>query len=1259
MRGSAVFRTGIAPGGALAGPWVRNSLWRSARAVPSLDLRFAENKSLVDAVTGAQLVTHTRASSATFVDSSGVLRSAVTNLVLRSEEFDTTWTRTAVLAFGSGSITNAIAAPNGTVTADKIVEDTTSSSHNVSQVYTASIAVVPHTASFYVKAAERTAVSIWFRGNTSANRYEVGFNLATGTVRGSGLQGNFTSGSASIQSVGDGWFRCIATATPGASETEMRLNVYLNNSPTLSISNPSYTGDGTSGIYLWGAQLEQASTVGDYVPTTSTINSAPRFDHNPTTGESLGLLVEEARTNSIRNNTMVGAAAGTPGTLPTNWQIGGGGQGTLSRTISLGESAGISYIDFRFFGTTSTAGFILAFEPTTQIAALTGQNWTSSFYIALTGGSTTNISSIRHDIVERTSAGGSVTQNFSADLKSSLTASLTRSTYSVALSGGATTAFAQPSIELSFASGVAIDITIRIGLPQLEQGAFATSVIPTTSATATRAADVAQIAGSNFGVTRTNLLLRSEEFDNASWVKAAGSSVSPNQIASPNGTITADQITGDGTQTGFIEQLISIVNGTTYTYSVYLKKRTSSTCVSLFYGAQFNSGGANCVATWNFDTGVSSFTGAVTGSMTAVGNGWFRCLMVVTATTTNASTSQQFLRLTSNSGDVYVWGAQLETGSAATPYIPSTTTFTSRASGASYFDAAGVLQWKPQNLLVRSEEFNDATWTKVNTTVTANSIAAPNGTITADTITDSNDGAATAHSTTTANQSLTSGLTYTISVYAKAGTLVGTAFVFPSAAFTSNLTARFNISTGTIAGLDSGLTGSITAVGDGWYRCSVTATATATASGGFQIRTATASASFYQGNGTGTIYLWGAQLEQNAGSFTVPGEYTPTVATATGGARNSAFLPDSSGVFRSAGPLLLEEARTNIISNSENFGGAPWSLGEITVTADAAVSPTGATTADSLLETTANMEHTVYVTSPQTFTTATHSLYVKPNGRTNVALRFYYGTDDWVSTVFSLTGNGSVTQSSAGSSSGFSAVSSSIANVGNGWYRISMTGTQTSRGTYGAVLNLCTSSTPTLGTSNGSEVYAGDITKGVYVWGAQLEAASTASSYIPTTGSTVTRAADVSTSTATSVFESSWYNQTEGTVYHQGRTPTAANFFSIDDGTVNNRITSYMTSATAPFFFVQTGGGVTANLTSSAITAGSTFAQANVYKAANFAMSTNGGTVSTSSSGAVPVVNKMVIGANVGGTAAVNGTIKRLTFWPTRLANATLQQITQ
>ena len=247
------------------------------------------------------------------------------------------------------------------------------------------------------------------------------------------------------------------------------------------------------------AVANSATYVGsDGLLKTATINEA-RFDHNPTTGESLGLLVEEARTNSIRNNTMVGAVVGTPGTTPTNWTVGGSGIGTLTQqVVAIGSLGSLSYIDVRYSGTTSTTGFIFAFEPSTSVAALTGQSWTQSVYFALIAGSISNINSLRHDVVERTLVGGSVLQNFSSDFKSTLTANLTRSTYSVALSGGATTAYAQPSIEFSFASGVAIDITLRIGLPQLEQGAFATSVIPTTTATVTRAADVASITGSNF-----------------------------------------------------------------------------------------------------------------------------------------------------------------------------------------------------------------------------------------------------------------------------------------------------------------------------------------------------------------------------------------------------------------------------------------------------------------------------------------------------------------------------------------------------------------------------------------------------------------------------------------------------------------------------------------------------------------------------------------------------------------------------------------
>ena len=122
----------------LPGAWARNDLWRRARAVPSLDLRFADTKSLADAVTGQSLVTFTRASTGTYVGSDGLIKTAAvnearfdhnpstgeslgllveearTNLLTYSEQFD----NAAWVKSNSTVTANAGAAPNGTATAD-------------------------------------------------------------------------------------------------------------------------------------------------------------------------------------------------------------------------------------------------------------------------------------------------------------------------------------------------------------------------------------------------------------------------------------------------------------------------------------------------------------------------------------------------------------------------------------------------------------------------------------------------------------------------------------------------------------------------------------------------------------------------------------------------------------------------------------------------------------------------------------------------------------------------------------------------------------------------------------------------------------------------------------------------------------------------------------------------------------------------------------------------------------------------------------
>ena len=227
---------------------------------------------------------------------------------------------------------------------------------------------------------------------------------------------------------------------------------------------------------------------------SSAATNAPRFDYNPSTLAAQGLLIEEARTNSIRNNTMVGAVAGTPGTLPTNWNVITSGM--AFNVIGTGTENGISYIDIQAVGTTTASSSGVRFEATNQVVASNGQSWTGSFYVRQVAGATTNITSLNTNVFGRTAANvanadDSSSANFLSTI-SQASLSVARRSFSLTLAA-ATTAFVSTQLLFTHSIGVAIDITLRIGLPQLELGAFATSVIPTTTTALTRAADVASV----------------------------------------------------------------------------------------------------------------------------------------------------------------------------------------------------------------------------------------------------------------------------------------------------------------------------------------------------------------------------------------------------------------------------------------------------------------------------------------------------------------------------------------------------------------------------------------------------------------------------------------------------------------------------------------------------------------------------------------------------------------------------------------------
>jgi len=460
-----------------------DQLFDLAGEVPNLDLNFAGTKTL------DPRVTFTRASTGTFVGSDGVLQSAVTNLLLRSEEFDNAyWTKARATVTA-----NAAISPTGVLTADALIEDSTAS--NTHLAFSSSVSVATgtiYTYSIYAKATGRS----WFNMQIGTGLEAYGatvpfcfFNVSNGTT---GTSANCTP---TIQSVGDGWYRCILTAIATTAATTTNIRIKLADSS----SSDSYTGNGTSGIFIWGAQLEQSSTVGEYIPTTSTINSAPRFDHNPTTGESLGLLVEEARTNGIRNNTMVGAVAGTPGTNPNLWAyVTAQSNGLTVSVVGTGTESGINYIDYRFNGTTVASPLGVAFGIDTATAA-TGQTWTNSLYWKLAAGTTTGVSVWQIGVIENTSGGAFVSgANYVQTAPTTASLITQRPLATRTLSGGATVGQVVHTVSFTVTGNTTMDFTLRLGMPQMEQGAFATSVIPTTTATATRAADVASITGSNF-----------------------------------------------------------------------------------------------------------------------------------------------------------------------------------------------------------------------------------------------------------------------------------------------------------------------------------------------------------------------------------------------------------------------------------------------------------------------------------------------------------------------------------------------------------------------------------------------------------------------------------------------------------------------------------------------------------------------------------------------------------------------------------------
>lgn len=349
--------------------------------------------------------------------------------------------------------------------------------------------------------------------------------------------------------------------------------------------------------------------------------------------------------------------------------------------------------------------------------------------------------------------------------------------------------------------------------------------------------------------------------------------------------------------------------------------------------------------------------------------------------------------------------------------------------------------------------------------------------------------------------------------------------------------------------------------------------------------------------------------------------------------------------------LLIEESRTNLLTYSEQFDNAAWTKTRSSISANATTAPDGTVTADKLVEdTTPSNSHYLYQSaSVVTGTYYTYSVFIKVAERSNFAISFFNNNSAFIgATAYFNLSTGVVTFMDVG------VYAANITNLGNGWYRVSATSLATATATGFVVSSLVVSGT--------NMSYTGDGTSGIYIWGAQLEAGAFATSYIPTTSAQVTRAADVASMTGANF--SSWYRQDEGTFVTSGSiTFVGGSLYpaslSVDDNSSSNAMEmSVWDAASDQLQFAGYASGVAQwAVSGSAYTAGAQSLIAATYKVNDFVAAYSGTLGSADTSGIVPTVTQLRIGANRGGGSPRNGHISRITYYPQRLANATLQAL--
>jgi hypothetical protein len=392
------------------------------------------------------------------------------------------------------------------------------------------------------------------------------------------------------------------------------------------------------------------------------------------------------------------------------------------------------------------------------------------------------------------------------------------------------------------------------------------------------------------------------------------------------------------------------------------------------------------------------------------------------------------------------------------------------------------------------------------------------------------------------------------------------------------------------------------------------------------------------------LYTYGWQAESGVMTDYIP---TTTTAVSVGPVSNLPRLDYPINADGSVGcpSLLLEPQRTNTLALSEQFDNAYFTKAASSVTANAAISPSGYQDADKLVPDTSNAIHSVYRSS-QPIVGGIYSVFAKADGYNWILLASHPSSSPAARGAFFNVGNGTIGTAAAG-------INAKIENYGNGWYRCSIN--------EGGSPSTIWSVIPT--NADNVTTFAGNGTDGVLIWGGQNEQGSYATSYIPTLGASVTRV-------GSAVYKgsiASLIGATEGVLFVDFiKPPTASTRTKIA------RAAALLTDGGNSFLQsinldLETNGNLRANIVDTttqvdiqtgAYSAGTRIKMAFAYKENDCVLYINGTQIGTDTSCTIPVCTAYEIGSYETANNTQTNYVSQALLFKTRLTNQQLQELT-